>query len=170
MGFRVGRSRAQHVYPESRGVTTLVFARNFAQGPSETTAVTMAGVQVPWTSIESVGGSPPPGTVDVPITPRVTGRVRLLAMVAVQNTSGAAAKVSVQAQVGGVTVVGAPLGTETVDATTGVETVPYVFDLTLPVGTTSDIELLVSASADGALALIPSSTTLDIQELPRATG
>ena len=171
--FRIGRKFAQHSYPESRRDSTLAFARNSAQGPGgdAPVPVTTGGTQILWETIESGGGP----SEDVPITPLVTGRIRIIAMVAVTNTIGVPTTVKVVAQVEDVTIPGSPVPEATVDESTdagnGFETITYVFDTTLlPVGATKHIEILVTAGVDNAIELTLENSTLDIQELPAATG
>jgi len=54
--FRIGRTRAQHSYPEAQrgGAGVLSLARNFAQAEKVTVPISDAGTQIPWGFIESV--------------------------------------------------------------------------------------------------------------------
>lgn len=56
MSFRIGRSRAQHVYPVSRTATTVPYARNYARTPKADFALTDVETPIPWDRIE--GGAP----------------------------------------------------------------------------------------------------------------
>lgn len=166
--FRIGRSHAKHSYPDTpRAGGLAAFARNYAQSDT-TTPVASTGTQVPWDTIESGAAA----GVDVPITPHVTGRVRIIAMVVIANVTGAQRLIEVQAQVGGVTVPnvtaiasvdGEPEGGE------AFETVTLLLDTSLlPVGSASNVEILLTADSDNALEVV--NATIDIQELPAATG
>ena len=170
--FRIGRTFARHSYPDTpRAGGLAALARNFAQGPGGDTAtpITAAGILVPWATIES--GAPP--GVSVPITPAVTGRVRISAVLTILNASGASAIVSVQAQTTA-GLIAFPLVQATVDASVGevdgFEAVPFLLDFLAPVGVVDNIQLFVTASADGALFLTLQSSTIDVQELLLATG
>jgi hypothetical protein len=62
----MGRAYARETYPESRRNTTLMYARNFAQGPKfETDINTVAPFQLPWASIDSVDPWDPAVTYSV---------------------------------------------------------------------------------------------------------
>src|SRR5512147_2902491 len=163
--FRIGRKYAQHSYPESRRDTTVPYAGNFAQGPTDNTAISSGGTQIPWTVIASGA----PAGVDIPITPKSSGRIRLVGQVVVDNISEGNATVSVQAQVDGVTISTPSSQTEfSTDIT--IDTVPFVLDLTLPVGVLANIQLLVTASGNDELELTAACSTLDISEIPAPTG
>lgn len=180
--FRIGRSRAQHSYPETRRNTTLQFARNFAAGPGETTDVASGngitgGTQIPWAIIESVGVVFPPGVVDVPITPRITGIIQITGVVEVKSSAPAIVLVQVQLGVdGGALPAGGRssvplLETVTVDA--GGEAIPILVDLPaiLAIGVTRTIQIVVSdILGAGTVILALESSTLDVQEVPAATG
>lgn len=168
MSFRVGRKSAQHSYPTSPGAAggAAAFARNFAQGPSVDTAVADgAGTQIPWAFIES-GAAP---GVHVPITPQVTGRVRIVGVFAIVSVDEASVNIHFTVQIDDVTHA-TPVVSATVPAS-GLATVPFLVDIpVLPVGTTSNISILATASDSPGLSLAELSSTLDIQELPAATG
>ncbi len=186
MSFRIGRKFAQHVYPEPRrSAGADAFARNSAIAlPGSGTPIGEGGVQVAWTYIESEGSAAQPGsTFDVPITPRSTGVIRVIGTVQIENGTEENINASVQVQVNGSSIV-PPVASSTVDAqfgeglTDGIETLSFVLDLIatdpvlvagvpLSVGVLANIELLVTATADG---LVLGTATLDIQELPAATG
>ena len=167
--FRIGRKFAQHSYPESRRNTTLPFARNSAFGPSAPLSLTTGGVLVPWASVEA---GAPPGSTSIPITPQVTGIVRMIGMFLVQNTAVSSEIATFLVSINGGPPIPVP-SQATVDAgtelTPGFETLPFVLDLPpLPVGTTSHISVLARSSADNTLTV--TTATFDVQELPLATG
>lgn len=54
MGFRIGRSRAQHTYPQSRSGTP--YARNFASAFKDDFTLTDTETPIPWSVID--GGAP----------------------------------------------------------------------------------------------------------------
>jgi hypothetical protein len=165
--FRIGRRYAQHTYPDTpRGAGALSFARNFAEGPGTPTTIDTSGVQVPWAFIESGD----PVGVNVPITPRVTGRILFSGVVQVTNNDAAPVTVQVQIQVNGSTLL-VPLVQETVDANGEAAIAFEILSLALlPVGVTAQIQLQVTATADVDVVLSTNNTTLEIEEKPFATG
>jgi len=167
MAFRIGRKHAAHTYPSSQGNSTLLFARNFAQGPAAPQELTTTNpTEVGWGSIES---GAPPGT-GVPITPKVTGLLLIEGVLEMQNTvAESAINVQVQVGVGGVAVVGSPATEVTVDGP-GFATVPIQVLIDEPVGATVEINLIVTASGASAITLNTDDSTLSIQEVPVATG
>lgn len=163
--FRIGRSHAKHSYPDTPRAAVAAYARNFAQGPAALTSIVAGGTQLPWAVIESGA----PAGVHVPITPRVTGKIRLIAAITIQSDGEGADIVQVQAQINDITIA-TPLVQSTVIAG-GFGAIPFVLDIPalLPIGSQLDISLLVT-DADGGTSLTVQSSTLDIQELPLATG
>ena len=184
MTFRIGRRSAQHSYPATPRSAPAAFARNSAVAEPGITAtpVTAAGTLVAWSYIESKGSAlQPANTFDVPITSKVTGVVRVFGTVQVSNPTGADIDASVLIQVDGTSII-PPGAIATVnptipDVNIGAQTLPFVVDIIptvppfipgpLPIGVTKNIRLLIIGSVDG-LTLGP--VTLDIQELPQATG
>jgi hypothetical protein len=165
--FRIGRRFAQHTYPDTpRGGGALAFARNFAMGPATPTTITTGGVQVPWDFIESGA----PSGVNVPITPRVTGRMLFSGVVQVTNNDDAPVTVQVQIQVNDATEL-VPLVQETVDAN-GEAAIAFeiMYIASLPVGVTAQIQLLVTSTADVDVVLSTDNSTLEIEEKSFATG
>jgi len=154
-------------YPETpRGGGALAFARNSGTAGDET-SISQAGVQVQWTEREVAGAT----NVDVPITPRVTGIIRFLGMFYIQNEGpGNVQDVTVTLQVNGSDVASVAATVETVGEGSGSETIPFI--LTGPgftVGTTYNVQFKLSkATGSGSLLMI--TGTVDVQELPRATG
>lgn len=174
-GFRIGRKHAQHTYPDTPRAAVAAFARNSAVGPAGgPQGIILSGTPVPWSGIASGAATPTP---DVPITPKVTGVVRIIFTVVVENVSNTDEDVGVAVQVNGVTkntfseeVPGTKSGV------TGIVTISGVVDLEppiagtpLPVGVTSNIEIVLTAGTDSE-SLQLDNATLDIQELPAATG
>jgi hypothetical protein len=165
--FRIGRKHASHTYPDTpRGAGALSFARNFAIGPNTPTTITTGGVQVPWDIIES-GASP---GVNVPITPRVTGRMLFAGVIQVTNNDDVPVTISVQVQVQGSTLL-VPLVQETVDANGEAAIAFEILSLALfTVGVPRNISVLVTASADVDVVLTTDNSTIEIEEKPFATG
>jgi len=168
--FRIGRKFASHSYPESRAATTVPFARNFATGPTLFAAppdVQTTGTQVPWNVIES--GAPP--GFDVPITPKSTGRIRITGVVAVKNSTMSPVLVTVLVQLNGANEFN-PLFLSAVVDSEGAVAIPIVAELSalLAPGVQRLIEFFVFASADGAISLTVESSSIDVQEVPFATG
>ena len=163
--FRIGRRYAQHSYPDAPRVPTLApLARNFATGPKVGTAVAAAGTQVPWNSIDFG-----PDGVDVQITPQTTGLVRVSAVIAVGNSDVAQRNVQVQVQIGNVTVP-LPVSDQVTVAANGLEAIPFLIELSLPVGVPSQIQILVTAEVDGQISLSQESSSMELQEVSIATG
>jgi hypothetical protein len=170
MAHRTGRRHASETYPEnSRAAGATVFARNYARGPASNTAIATAGgggTQIPWDFIESGA----PLGVNVPITPRATGRILFSGAVVVQNTTGGVITVTLQVEVDNATLP-APLVKATI-AANAFETIPFemISEALLPVGTTANIEVIMTASAGASVNIVQDSSTLEIEELQLATG
>lgn len=164
-----------HSYPDTpRGGGLSALARNFASGPGDVTAITQAGIQVPWDQIDVPAS--PPTTTDVPITPRVSGEIVIRGALGVQNTSGNPAVVIVEVQLNGVSVL-IPLHEEfTVPVTNGGEEtngfveVPILTKITIPVGVAANIQIRVLALTDSVLSLTTNNSTLEIEEVLPSTG
>lgn len=166
------RSYSYPVTPRSAGASGSNFARNYASGPFEDTDVPIAGVQVPWSIIDSgviVGD-------DVPITPLVTGQILISAAIALENISSDPVNIQAEVQVNDVTVATPADVKSLIDAAVaeGVSTlmIPVVARITLPVGVLANIQIRVSASDEpGDLVhLVAASSTMNIQEVSVATG
>lgn len=169
MGSRIGRKFAGETYPISPGARggSAAFARNSASGVAAFggQAISTVAAPIQWAAIES-GASP---SANVPITPHVTGRIRITGMVTIANATGAAQHVDMQAQVDGGSPITFPLAQASVIAN-GFATVPFVLDLgsgtaPLSVGVAHTIALSIAASANGALSVTFSSSFMDIQEV-----
>lgn len=170
MSEYVGRTGALRLYsyPESRRTAQIgPFARNFAIGPALQTAVTTGGTLVPWAAIES---GAPPGT-DVPITPKVTGVLVISGVITLKNASGAPVTVQLRVEINGVPLLAPLLEEATVDAS-GFEAVPFMTEpvFLLVVGTTVNIQILLTPTDDDAISIAIESSSLSIQEVPVATG
>lgn len=176
--FRIGRTFARHSYPDTpRGQPAGAFARNSAVGPATTTALNPAGQVVPWEVTETGDLN----VVSVKITPRSTGRIRITAMITVQNGVTGPTDVSVKLQAGA--AVGGPfvdlplpaanqttvLGTALAGGGGGFATIPLVADEFGVIGTPAFVAIKISASPN-AVSLVMEATTIDIQETPVATG
>jgi hypothetical protein len=164
----VGRTGSNRVYsyPETRrsGDPLTAFARNFATGTKSSAAISGGGIQVPWNAIDVSPGTP---STDVPITPRSTGIVRISGVISVENSSGspiAVAIVSVQINNGialPFSSVVAPLADDEAI------TIPFLVEVSLPIGVTSNIEIFVSG--DNA-HLLADGSAIEVQEVSVATG
>jgi hypothetical protein len=172
MSFRIGRKGAQHSYPVSRGALALPFAFNYAMNLEAQDLSDASPVEVVWDNAGTNGvesdSAIPPGTI-VPITPRVTGRVRVIVTV-VAKSFGGELNVGLRAATGGPPV--QVMGVVQSIAGGAIATVSFVYDFTalsalLPVGVVTNLDLqLVVLGSDGILH----SATMDVQELPLATG
>jgi hypothetical protein len=164
MAHRIGRKHAAETYPESKGDTTLVFARNFAQGPGTSQTLSTSPQEISWGAIESGA----PAGVNVPVTPKVTGLLLVQAVVEIDNPSEAsAAIVTVQVGVGGVAL--ATPATQVTIPEGELATVPIQALVAEAVGTTSEINVFVSTNLLGVV-LQANDSTLSVQEVPAATG
>lgn len=109
--------------------------------------------------------------MDVRITPKSTGNLRITGTVTVINGNGAPRTVTVQVEYGGGVVIAAPLDSEqTVDATPAEATIPIFIETgpgITPVGTTSEIEIRLIGSDTGVNVI---AAQLDIQEVGPTTG
>ena len=143
----------------------LVLASNAASGPSGATPIGGAGTKVPWAAID-VGA---PG-VDVPITPKSTGRVRVIFSITVLNAGAAMVGVVARLLIGGVAQA-IPYVAASIQANGLGELgiISFVAEVTLPVGATSNIEVDLT-TAGASVEMYPEGATIDIQELPAATG
>lgn len=175
-GFRIGRTRAQHTYPESRRNTTVPYARNsalFVLDGQGNTPMVLSGTPtpIPWTSIESTF---PTGGVDVPITPRTTGLVLLTGMVtATVSPENSEANLLVQIKVG-TALLTVPFALEDIPAGTAAPqtiTIPIVFSgpIPLPIGVTTNIQIQVSQTVGSDAASVVDAT-LSLQEVQLPTG
>jgi len=174
--FRIGRKFAQHSYPEApRGAGPSGFARNSAFGPQGLTpqALGATGDKIKWDTIESGGVS---GDTAVKITPKVTGIVRALINVVVENTAGSTNNMIVEPFLDGSSIGAATIST--VDAAfegnNGFITIPFELDFAgaqkLSVGVTHTIEVKVIPQQGGTSTGVLALSSIDLQELPAATG
>lgn len=106
------------------------FSNNSADGPAANTAIGGAGALVPWQHVANGAA----GTT-ISVTPKVTGRFKVTAMVGVANATGAAIIAQLQLQVNGADVNGA-VSVDVIEATTGFGTLSMTFVTTLPVSST----------------------------------
>jgi hypothetical protein len=175
MSFRIGRSRAQHTYPDTPRGASGAYARNSAFGPLNGTQAIPAsgGTKVRWAAME-VGAT---GGTTVPITPQVTGIVRAIVNVVAVNPTDAADDIAVQFVVDGVPVSGgATVSTlpAALESQSGAITIPLVLDFAgsqkLSVGVAHTIEVLVTSVLGVSGKSVTGLSTVDLQELPAATG
>jgi len=165
--FRIGRKHASHVYPQSKGAPptpSAALARNYAFGPAQDTALASTGTQVPWQLIEA-GGS---GT-DIPITPTTSGRIRVSAMLTVVNNAEGWVELSVQAMLDG-TPFATPLTTPQIAPAARKTTIPFLIEFNVPIGVTSQIELLLTPAIDDAISLLEDESSIEVQELTTTAG
>jgi len=173
--FNRGRSKTAHAYPETRAGANsppapLAFARNFAKGPGTEVSqpVLAAGTQVQWGTIDSPGLN----VQDVPITPRSTGVILVSGVVSVNNDSNNTDVVTVQVQVDDVTVTTPAVQQSTGEGGEGgFNAIPFNIEIPgLVIGTQVNIQVLVTAQADGEISLNDNDTTVNVQEVAVATG
>jgi len=176
----VGRTGSHRVYsyPEARRNTTVPFARNFAAGPSSSGGsdqpILVQDVGTPsnnavlWSLLE-VGTSP---NINVPITPKSSGIVRISGVLTVLNSDASPHTVWVVIVVDGVAVPDPFNEVFTVAGGEGTYAViPFLTETSpLAIGVTSTVEILVIADTNDVLTLTRASATLDLQEVVPATG
>jgi hypothetical protein len=173
----VGRTGANRVYsypegPRGAGTPPQLFARNFASAPDTQTLVDAdPGSQIIWNSMD-VGTAP---SADVPITPAVTGIIRVAAVICLKNTSSDPQVLSgVQAivQVGNPPVDTLIPFLERASIDIGEAVVIPILTETAPqpIGVPTSISILLIAGDAGAISLVSQSSSLDIQEVSAATG
>jgi hypothetical protein len=164
-----------HGYPDpprGTGVTPPAFARNFASAPAtQTTVASDPGSQIVWNSMD-VGTAP---STDVPITPAVTGIIRVAAVICLKNNSGDPAVLSgvqVIVQVGNPPVDTLIPFLERASIDIGEAVVIPVLTETdpQPIGVPTSISILLIAGDANAIALVSQSSSIDIQEMSAATG
>ena len=168
----VGRTGALRLYsyPLPR-FTGLVgpFANNFAAGPSTNTTVPIAGIFVPWATIYSGG----PGSVNVPITPKATGMIRIIGALSIKNNSASAESVSYQVVIGGTPLTYPAIPGNSI-AAGGAEVIAIVAETVigeaLALGVTVNVQILVSSSSDTDVQLVLNNSTLSVEEVPLPTG
>jgi len=107
-------------------------------------------------------------TTDVPITPRTTGVVLISGVVTLGNDSGdPITVVTVEVQVDGVSVA-VPDDSRVAPLADGQAiTLPFLAEVELPIGTTSNIQIIVTGEDTLILA---DSAVINIQEVSVATG
>lgn len=184
MSFRIGRKYAQHVYPTPRGAGAQPLARNSALCTAPGQQLTSGNqAAVIWSNggVNGVESNPvgAPGTI-IPITPRATGRVRIIATVTV--IGAAAVDVLLAAAIRRTNTVGppapiipAPSFAALIPAgTTPFNTLTFVFDITplttggaLPIGVATNLEVMLTATNEDASLF---AAVADVQELVAPTG
>lgn len=165
----VGRTGAKrnYSYPQTpRGLNAASFARNAAIGPgTDPVDISDAGTQIPWFLIENGATA----SVNIPITPRATGRMLITGEISIANTAEGALDVQAQIQVDGSTQT-FPLLEKITIPIGGFGVIPIVaVPPLMTVGTTKNISILLTASSAG-LQLSPESSEINIQEVALATG
>lgn len=165
------KNKSPETYPDPRGSGNGdgPFARNSATGPDNVTAISAGGgTQVPWNVIDSgaVGG------VNIPITPLSTGVVRIQGVISIKNSANAVVDVHLEVQVDDVSLPVPFNEANTIQGSnaTSFEAVPFMIVTTIPIGSTSNVQILLKASSADSLSVIAESSTIDIQEVPAATG
>lgn len=168
-----GSGGRPYSYPETpRGGGLAALARNYAVGPSDPQAIAAAGTQITWGTVDVAGFT----FNDVPITPHVSGRVRVRASIGVQNTSNNPVTVIVEVQVDGVTYPVPAHEEFTVPASSGPEDdgfvqIPVLTTLTgLALGTSVNVQINMIALTDAVLELTTNNSTLELEEVLPSTG
>ncbi len=166
--FRTGNKGKSHPYPatphSSAGAAAL-FARNSAVGSSAATVIEVAGTQLIWAATE-MGVL---NSVNVAITPKSTGIVRISGHVTVFNDSVADEEVTIQAQVAGVTLA-TPFARSTV-AAGGQIAIPFEASvLGLAIGVATNIQILASGSVGVVLSFVVGGSDVALQEVTAASG
>lgn len=167
----VGRTGAMrlHSYPETRrgGGALQSFGRNFAWGPASVTPVDIIPIQVPW---ETIASGAPAGT-DVPITLVSTGIICIRAVLCFKNQSDTTnIDVFIDVQIDGVSM--------SLPATIQATAINPNGSLVVPVLAQTDaialgahnVQIQVGANADSEILLVSQDSSIEVQEVPAATG
>ena len=147
------------------------FARNYGSGPNPLQVVTSAGTPINW----SVLGSGVAPTPNVPITPRVTGNLRIQGTLRLDTPSSAPLPFVVQLMVNGVTQ-STPSSSGNLDILASANEVPYLFELDAAsgtgraVGATTIIGIVVTTGLATTMHIAVDAATIDIQEVGITTG
>jgi hypothetical protein len=148
MSFRIGRTRAQHTYPEARSNQgPLPFAEVSAEGPDgDLDILATPGTLIVWGT--------PAGT-DVPITPKVSGKVTVVVMLGFKNTdTGASHTVTVTGEEGAGVMPNQTTAPVTIPASGAVQ-IPFVYTIggagnaPLPLGVATILRIRAVASVGG---------------------
>ena len=180
MSEHIGRTGANRLYsyPENvRGAAASVFARNFGYGPATDAPVAIAttpGTEVPW-GTRGVAGV---DIHDIPITPRSTGIIRILAMIDVGNVTSAEKHLLVQVLLNGSAVEPEDMQVTVPPANAPEEhngyvlipiLIPEVAGLTI--GTTYNVRILLTALTADALTIpLAQTTSIEVYEVAADTG
>ena len=148
-------------------------ARNSAKGPSADTPIGQTPVltNVPWTTVESTGAA----GASVPITPVLTGKVRISGVVQIASSGEVAAdhfNVAIVVDAAVVVVVASDLQVPLGDGKAFL-TVPFdtVVSLSLALHTVQiGVQSVIGASVNYILPHAGNPTFVDVQELTAATG
>lgn len=169
--FRIGRKFARHFYPRTQGGSQASFARNYASGATASPLVTTSGIELPWTSIASGA----PAGVDVPITPVSSGILAIDGVISFANESNAETTVQLVVRVDGVGMVVPNQLQVTVLPNDGTDDGAFAARISLvtpavSLNTEHDVSVFLLAGADNAVRAVAASCTIQIQEIPPATG
>jgi hypothetical protein len=159
------KGKSPETYADRPPSVEEAFGRNWGAGPESPLMVPLSPTfaAIEWDQT----GAPGTSSSSIQITPLESGRVRVVAVVLVLNTTGSAIYVSLQLS-NGATQFTAPIP-QLQAAANGETAIPLVAEIFLQVGTQANIELGVSAASAG-VEVVGFNSTIDIQELPAATG
>ena len=181
-GFRIGRKFATHTYPVSPGLggANLLFARNSAQGPDGDFTITDKTLHpIVWHFVDAPPGISP--TANVPITPKTTGVVVVTGMIGTVRNNDASNPASIQLFIdaSGITPhpQAHPIATVSLQAAseggvTPFAAIPFLVEIFLPVGVTTDLQFQVQANSTVTpnLTITNLDSRINVQEVPVSTG
>jgi hypothetical protein len=138
-------------------------------GPDDTVTIATpgaGGTEIPWDFIESGA----PADEDVPITPRVTGRLLFKGVVVVKNHDVTnPSNVTLQIELDGVTISGG-----LVQKTVGpneLAAIPFeTHSAVLPLGVTTQVSVILASSIADEVELNVDGSTIEIDEVQTATS
>lgn len=168
----VGRTGSLRVYsyPEAKhsgpGGT---FARNFATGPKTDFSFDNTGAVVSWNEIDAG----PAAGEDVQITCLSTGIVLIQGVLTVGNSSGDPSEVTVQIGINGISILPFPQDERFTVPAGQLKAVPFLVETIAadtPVGTPTNINVVLTASSGTTLFLVADSSSVNVQEVSVATG
>lgn len=171
MSFRIGRTRAQHTYPEARSNQgSLPFDNASGEGTANDVPILDAGgTLIPWGTVQTnfTGFF---SLTDVPLVPKVSGKYRVTLMLGFANEDDAAHTVKVQLE----SAPGVPYPNQVTALVTvpagGAVQIPFVYTIggannpPLPIGVTGGLFVRAIADAETFITAVAESGFLDAQE------
>lgn len=164
--FRIGRTHAQHAYPEPpTGSALLLLARNFADtNPAQ--SIPDTGVAINWNRID-IGAVP---ANSVSITPKSTGKLIVKGVIVIENTDVGDHFVVLEGLRGGA-VQPLPASDKTTIPAGATVSIPFLAEYTGVVGVATTVGIQATSDPGAAgVATVTDASSLSVQEVVEATG